>query len=238
MTKRPTAAKRIVLVKHHNDRNDDRASQHLAARGFDLDWRMPYAGDSLPETTDGVAGTIVYGGGQPIPEVERYPFIADEARWMRQCSEAGLPTLGICMGAQILAHAYGAEVGPHPAGEQEFGWYELEPTNEGAAHIPAGLAVPQMHYHTFALPEGATLLASSRAYRNQAMQLAEKTFGFQFHPEQTAETFQRWQQKPWAPWGKPGVQTKDEQDQRAAAHDEGVGAWFTGFLDRLFGVPG
>lgn len=230
--------KRIVLVKHNNDPNDDRASQHLAARGFTLDWRYPYAGDRLPEETAEVAGTIVYGGGQPVPEVARYPFLADEARWMRRCVEAGVPTLGICLGAQVLAHAYGAKVGPHPEGQQEFGWYDLEPTNEGAAEIPAGLAVPQMHYHTFELPEGATLLASSRAYRNQAMQVAEKAFGFQFHPEQTAATFKRWQQKPWAPWGRPGVQTKEEQDRQAEAHDAGVGAWFTGFLDRLFGASG
>lgn len=229
-------SKRIVLVKHHNAPNDDRASLHLAGRGFALDWRMPYAGDSLPDGTEGVAGTIVYGGGQAIPEVARYPFIADEARWMKRCADAGLPTLGICMGAQVLAHAYGAKVGPHPEGQQEFGWYDLEPTNEGAAEIPAGLAVPQMHYHTFDLPEGATLLASTRAYRNQAMKLGEKAYGFQFHPEQTAETFKRWQAAGHAPWGKPGVQTREEQDARAARHDAGVADWFTGFLDRLFGA--
>ena len=81
-----------------------------------------------------------------------------------------------------------------------------------------------------------SLLASSRAYRNQAMQLAEKAYGFQFHPEQTAETFKRWQRKPWAPWGKPGVQTREEQDARAEQHDGAVDGWFRGFLDRLFGA--
>ena len=231
-------SRRIVLVKHNNDPNDDRASLHLAARGFELDWRYPYAGDSLPADDAEVAGTVVYGGGQGVPDIARHPFLAAEARWMKSCVERGLPTLGICLGAQILAHAYGAKVGPHPEGLQEFGFYDLEPTNEGAATIPAGLAVPQMHYHTFDLPAGATLLASSRAYRNQAMQLAEKAFGFQFHPEQTAATFKRWQQKPWAPWGKPGVQTREEQDARAEQHDGAVGIWFTGFLDRLFGAAG
>jgi GMP synthase (glutamine-hydrolysing) len=230
-------AKRIVLVKHNNDPNDDRASLHLAARGFALDWRYPYAGDSLPADDEAVAGTVVYGGGQGVPEMARFPFLAEEARWMKSCTERGIPTLGICLGAQILAHAHGAKVGPHPEGLQEFGFYDLEPTNEGAATIPAGMAVPQMHYHTFELPPGATLLASSRAYRNQAMQVAEKAFGFQFHPEQSHATFKRWQQKPWAPWGKPGVQTREEQDARAEQHDAGVGAWFTGFLDRLFGSP-
>ncbi len=229
-------SKRIVLVKHGNDINDDRASTHLASRGFALDWRYPYAGDSLPSEDEEIAGTIVYGGGQGLSDRARYSFLEDEARWMRTCVERGLPTLGLCLGAQIMAHAYGAEVGPHPEGTQEFGFYEIEPTNSGAAVIPAGLHMAEMHYHQFALPPGATLLASSKLYPNQAMQMAEKAFAFQGHPERTYEGFRRWQRKPWAPWGKPGVQSREQQDELGQRHDAAVHDWFTGFLDGLFGA--
>jgi len=230
-------SRRIVLVKHHNDPNDDRVSAHLAARGYQLDWRFPYAGDRLPEADGGVAGTVLYGGGWGVPDIERHPFLADEARWIERCMAKELPVLGLCLGAQVMAHALGAKVGPHPDGLQEFGFYELEPTEQGRAEIPAGLHLVQMHYHTFELPAGAERLASSRLFANQAMRANARTYGFQGHPERTLPGFRRWQQKAWAPWGKPGVQTREEQDRLGEQHDPAVHRWFTGFLDRLFGLP-
>lgn len=231
-------SRRIVLVKHHNDPNDDRASEHLAARGFELEWRFPYAGDRLGEPDGEIAGTVVYGGGWGVPDIERHRFLADEARWIEGCMKKEVPVLGLCLGSQVLAHSLGAKVGPHPEGLQEFGFYELQPTDAGRADgMPEGLHMGQMHYHCFDLPADSERLASSEIFPNQAIRANERTYGFQGHPERTLPGFRRWQEKPWAPWGKPGTQSREEQDRLAAQHDPGVHAWFTGFLDRLFGLP-
>jgi GMP synthase (glutamine-hydrolysing) len=206
--------RKILLIKHNDAPNDDRTATHLAARGFALEWRRPFAGEPLPADVDGLAGLIVHGGAQPVPETDRYPFLRDE----------------------LLAHELGAPVGPHPEGYHEFGYYELFPTTAGRDEIPAGLHVTQSHYHQFDLPAGATLLARSALYPRQAFRYGRNAYGFQFHAEVTRDIFRRWQSEHGVNFtGKPGVAGKEQQDRDAAAHDAAQHAWFTGFLDRLFG---
>ncbi len=230
-------ARRVVLIKHEDGPADDRAATWLAAQGFELDWRAPYAGDTLEAPDGGVAGTVLYGGPQDIPEIDRHPFLAEEARWVERCLRQGIPVLGLCLGGQVLAHALGAAVGPGPEGLHEFGYYPLFPTEAGRAVIPEGLVVAQAHFHEFAVPEGAVLLARSALYPHQAFRYDGNAFGFQFHPEITVEGFRRWQDADWAPWDEPGVQPRAEQDAAAARHDPAQHAWFLGFLDGLFGRP-
>ncbi|MDH3594387.1 MAG: glutamine amidotransferase [Rhodospirillales bacterium] len=230
-------AKRVVLVKHEGSPRDDRAAIWLARQGFELHWRSPYAGDGLEVPDDSVAGTVLYGGPQGIPEIDRHPFLAEEARWVERCLRRDIPVLGLCLGGQIVAHALGAAVGPGPDGLHEFGYYELFPTDAGRAVIPEGLVVTQAHFHEFAVPEGAELLAKSELYRHQAFRYDGNAFAFQFHPEITGEGFRRWQDADWAPWGEPGVQTREEQDTHAAPHDQAQHDWFVGFLEQLFGRP-
>ncbi len=230
-------ARRVVLIKHEDGPTDDRAATWLTAQGFALDWRAPFAGDALGAPDGGIAGTVIYGGPQGIPEIDRHPFLAEEARWIEGCLRRDIPVLGLCLGGQVLAHALGAEVRPGPEGLHEFGYYPLYPTEAGRDVIPEGLVVAQAHYHEFAVPEGAELLARSALYPHQAFRTNGTAFGFQFHPEITVEGFRRWQDAPWAPWGEPGVQPRDEQDQVALQHDPAQHAWFLGFLEGLFGRP-
>ncbi len=230
-------AKRIVLIKHEGSPRDDRAATWLARQGFELDWRSPYAGEALEAPDGSVAGTVLYGGPQGIPEIDRHPFLDEEARWVERCLRCGTPTLGLCLGGQIVAHALGAEVGPGPEGLHEFGYYEIRPTEAGRAVFPERLVVAQAHFHEFAVPEGAKLLAESALYRHQAFRYDGNAFAFEFHPEITVAGFRRWQDADWAPWDEPGVQSREEQDALAAAHDQAQHDWFVGFLEELFGRP-
>ena len=228
-------AKRVVLIKHERSPGDDRAATWLAERGYELDWRFPHDGDGLEAPGDDVAGTVLYGGPHSISDIERHPHLAEEARWVKQCIERGLPTLGLCLGGQVIAHALGAEVRPGLHGYHEFGYYPLRPTEAGRDLIPEGLHVTQAHFHEFGIPEGAVHLAGSALFAHQAFRYGTRTFAFQFHPEQTVAGLRRWQAADWAPWDKPGVQSKAEQDALADRHDAAQDAWFRGFLEKLFG---
>lgn len=227
--------RKVVLIRHGDDPPDDRASVFLHENGFEPVWRRPYAGQPLGELGDDVAGSVVYGGKYAVYETGAYPFLLDEARWIEACMKKGVPLLGICQGGQQIAQVMGADVGPPPSGAHEFGYYELRPTGEGRDVLPGPIHVAQAHFHTFDIPAGAVHLAESDLFPNQAFRAGETTFAFQFHPEVTIEGFRRWQASPWAYYGKPGTQSREEQDRLMALHDATQAAWFYGFLGRLFG---
>ncbi|MCB1367574.1 MAG: glutamine amidotransferase [Rhodobacteraceae bacterium] len=231
---------RIVLVCHQIPEMDDRASNHLAGLGYRLDWKVPCKGDSLGPVTPDTAGTIVYGGKYCITDIPEMPFLQDEIRWLKACIAAKLPVLGICQGAQMIAHILGAEVGPHPDGWHEFGYYPVTPTAEGRDFLPETLHMTQAHFHQFQIPDGAVHLAGSALFGNQAFRWGEHVYGLQFHPEVTPEGFRRWQDADWQAgvYAKPGVQPRAEQDRSCASHDGAMDRWFRGFLDDLFGPAG
>ena len=224
----------IILVRHGDEVGDDRASTWLQNHGFEVEWRAPYEGDLLDDPVgDQIAGTVLYGGPHCVDEPDAYPWLADEAAWVKRCISAEKPVLGFCLGGQVIADALGAAVGAGTSGLYEFGYYPLIAAT-GQDVIPDGLVVTQAHFHEFQIPEGAVRLAGSEGFPNQAFRFGKRTFAFQFHPEQTIESFRRWQGADWAHYDKPGAQDRAEQDRLAARHDDRQAAWFHEFLARLF----
>ena len=230
-------AQRVVLITHHESAKDDRVSAHFASLGYALDWRRPFAGEELGEPDGSVAATVLYGGGEPDDarnwHTDRFPWIAAETAWVKACMAKQIPTLGICLGGGMISHALGAAIGPPDHGLHEFGYYALNVTEAGLGVIPDGLIVTESHYHAFGLPDGAVLLAASEAYPTQAYRYGETTYALQFHPEVTPLGFRRWQDRDWAPWGKPGAQSREQQNALQAAHDPAQAEWIAGFIDRL-----
>jgi GMP synthase (glutamine-hydrolysing) len=226
--------KRVVLVRHGDDPDDDRVVTYFRAKGIEPEILRPFKGEVLGDVDASVAGSVVYGGPFNVFEEDKHPFLHAEARWIRQCMARGVPLLGICQGAQQIARVLGAEVGPRDGEPTEFGYYEVTPTETGRAYFPERLVVAQSHFHEFQLPPGAEQLAGSALFPRQAFKYGERTFGFQFHAEVTPRCFRRWQEAPWARYGKPGAQTREEQDRLMAAHDLAQHQWFMGFMDTLF----
>lgn len=137
---------------------------------------------------------IVLGGPIGVYEEDAYPFIRDELRLLRARLDAGRPTLGVCLGAQMIAAALGARV--YPGGGKEIGWKPLQLTDAGRASPLAAFAdgTPVLHWHgdTFDLPDGATLLASTDLYPHQAFAWGAHALALQFHIETSAPGLERW----------------------------------------------
>ncbi|XDA99106.1 glutamine amidotransferase [Sulfitobacter sp. LCG007] len=229
--------RRIVLVRHGDGPEEDRVAQWCDAAGFVVDSRKPFKGDLLGRPDTDIAATVVYGGPYEVYETRRYPFLHEEYRWIEDCLAANIPMLGICQGAQMIAHHLGARVGPQDPEFYEFGYYEISPTGEAHGFLDGPLTVCQAHTHGFDLPEGAVRLATGENYPNQAFRYGNLAYGVQFHPEVTAAMFRTWQSQNADSFGRHGVQPRHEQDASMARHDAATAAWFHGFLDRFIGRP-
>lgn len=136
---------------------------------------------------------VVLGGPIGVYETDTYPFLNAELALIEMRVRAGLPTLGICLGAQLIAAALDAKVAP--TGTKEIGFAPLTLTAAGADGPLRRLAdVPVLHWHGdgFELPIGATLLATT-SVSNQAFAIGPNVLGLQFHPEaDTTHELEAW----------------------------------------------
>lgn len=139
---------------------------------------------------------IVLGGAPGVYQAALYPFISDEIKAIEKRLAAGLPVLGICLGAQMMAKALGANVYVGEPGPEK-GWFPLT-VNEAGKNTPVrhldGSQTSMLHWHgdTFDLPQGATLLASSAQYKNQVYSWGDHGLGLQCHAEVTPTILKSW----------------------------------------------
>jgi GMP synthase (glutamine-hydrolysing) len=153
--------------------------------------RHPHAEPRL----DGYHGLVVLGGPMNVDEEDRHPHLTTELRLIEEAIARGIPVLGICLGAQLIAKALGAEVGRGP--RKEIGWYDVAPTPEARGdalfgHFGARERIFQWHGDTFGIPAGALRLASSDICANQAFRLGDNVYGLQFHLEVDQPMVERW----------------------------------------------
>lgn len=226
--------KRVLLVRHGNEPPDDRVVTWLGREGFEIDSRKPFDGDTLGEPDEDLAGTVIYGGTYNVYETDTHGFLSEEYRWIGACLDAGVAMLGICQGAQQIAYHLGAWAGATENECFEFGYYRIEPEPTEPEFMARPMWVTQAHYHTFDLPDGAVRLAGNENYKNQAFRYGDNVYGLQFHPEVTVTGFRRWQDAKWDIYGRPGVQSREEQSRLMKEHDQAQAGWFHGFLERLF----
>ncbi|MEO8905987.1 MAG: gamma-glutamyl-gamma-aminobutyrate hydrolase family protein [Polyangiaceae bacterium] len=191
---------RAIVLKHVDFEGPSRIATLLQERGCQIDLRSLEHGDPVPERLAPGELLIVMGGSMGVGDLkgERYPFLHREVALLRQCITEDAPVLGVCLGAQLLAHAAGAAVYPlRTNGTRRFevGWapIRLQQVNDPVcAGLPEELHVLHWHGDTFDLPARAQLLASSAACPNQAFRLGSRLFGVQFHCETSAEDVEKW----------------------------------------------
>lgn len=138
---------------------------------------------------------VILGGPMNIGEEASYPHLAVEKACIQEAMANNIPILGICLGAQLIASALGADV--YRAESPEIGWFPVHLTQEGrtdplARYLAQTPSVFQWHGHTFEIPESAELLLEGEGCRNQGFRVGDNIYGFQFHLEANLPLIQRW----------------------------------------------
>ncbi|AKJ03957.1 GMP synthase (glutamine-hydrolysing) [Archangium gephyra] len=182
---------RAVVMQHEEHEGPGLLGPALEAAGFTLVKRFR----AVKREDLNAELVVVLGGPMGVYEADRHPFLGEELALVSERLALGLPVLGLCLGAQLLAAAAGSEVFVGKNG-LEVGVAPVRWTKEGLADpVLAGVrprgTVAHWHQDTFKAVPGATLLASTDRYTQQAFRLGD-SYGFQFHLELTADELDRW----------------------------------------------
>lgn len=196
---------RVLALVHHEVAGSGVFANAVARRGHQLEEWVPAARE-LPRPLADYGAVIAFGGGMQADQEDRHPWLRNALDVLGEALERGVPTLGVCLGGQVLARAAGGAVGP--ASRAEWGWSEVELTDPGVedslfAGRPRTFDVFQWHSYAFELPPGAVPLARNSVCL-QSFRIGASAWGLQWHPEVTAETALLWGERhPPAPGGVP-----------------------------------
>lgn len=187
--------KTVVAIRHVHFEDLGSLEPLLEERGYNI--RYYDVGIDSLQTIDPIETEVVIVLGGPIGAYQEahYPFIKDELGLLETRLKLHRPTMGICLGAQLMARALGARVYSGPRPEIGFGAIRLTSAGERSCLAPFGeedATVLHWHGDTFDLPRGAERLASTDICENQAFSWGANAIGFQFHPEVRCRGFERW----------------------------------------------
>jgi GMP synthase-like glutamine amidotransferase len=176
---------RVNVLRHVPFEGLGSIESWLTRQGAHVHETRLFAQDPLPEP-----GTfdllVIMGGPMSVNNEDRFAWLRTEKQTVGDAIAGGIPVLGICLGAQLIASALGARVYPNPV--REIGWFPVEGVHASATYrFPAACTVFHWHGETFDLPPGAVRLARSAGCENQAFQVKEHVIGLQFHPEMTMD---------------------------------------------------
>jgi GMP synthase (glutamine-hydrolysing) len=180
-------SKNILVLRHMYSADLCSLETIFNERGFKITKVEGFSTDISQINPLAYDAVIVLGGAMGVYQADLFPYLNDEMELIRKCVAADHPMLGICLGSQLTAGALGQKVYKGTAGK-EIGFMDIELTD--AAHQTplrhfdkSKTKVFQWHGDTFDLPPEATLLASSKQYKNQAFRIGKNIFATQFHPE-------------------------------------------------------
>ena len=210
---------RLIVLQHLELEGPGRIAPLARARGWDVEIRHLYRGDAVPQRLAPGEILVVMGGPMGVGDIgdPRWPFLAAEVAALAALLPTGAAVLGICLGAQLMAHALGARVAPlmigdPPVRHREVGWGAVSLIGQDPvlAGMPAALDVLHWHGDAFALPTDATRLASTLACPEQMFRFGRRAFALQFHLEVEPDEIARW--------------TREDADFVLAANGSGGGA--------------
>ncbi len=186
---------KVIIIKHIDIEGPGTIGDFLDVNDIPYQIINVFDGQPLPTSLSGISAVIVLGGPMNVYEEDKYPFLKQEDAFLKKVIIEEVPTVGFCLGAQLIAKAKGAIVKKAP--QKEIGWFKITL----GANSPSDLLfrgfweevdVFQWHGDTFEIPSEAVKLASSELCSNQAFRIGSNIYGLQFHVEVTDEMIYQW----------------------------------------------
>jgi GMP synthase (glutamine-hydrolysing) len=226
-----------IVVCVQNDPLDSLgiAPRLLRAAGCETRVLRAFEGEGAWPSAGSLGGLVVFGGEMNADQLDRYPYLRRARDLVRQSVDLGVPTLGICLGPQLLARAFDARVYRAPV--RELGFVSIQLTAAGRSDPLLAACRPgdrffEWHEDTFDLPLGATLLASGRAVQRQAFRIGS-AWGIQFHPEVDAAEIRQWVETAGgsleSAWGRTRAEVTAEAQDCLPAQEDRAGLIFAAF---------
>lgn len=189
---------KVLILKNVANEGPGTIGDFLEEKNIPYQVLNMYEPGEMPDISE-FTHLVIMGGPMPVYAMEKFPFLHIEAAVIRSFIKNGKAVLGVCLGAQLIAYALGADV--YSGGKEEMGWYNVELTAEGmkdpvissiAVNSTPFAEVLQWHGDTFDLPSKAVRMSSSEQYENQAFRFRENVYGLQFHIEVTPAIVREW----------------------------------------------
>lgn len=225
----------VLLIGHADWETFGVAPATLHGAGIPWIEHLAHRGTDLPPLAE-ISGIALFGGDMNVDMTDRYPFLGTERAYLHAALEAGVPYLGICLGAQLLARALDHPV--YPSGIREIGFAPLRPM-PAAARDPLlrafrdGDVVFHWHEDTFDLPDGAALLATGDDVATQAFRYGDSAWGVQFHVEVDRSEIDLWLdtagEEVVRSWGKATGQLRRETDRYGEGQEARAREFFSAF---------
>ena len=232
---------KAVAITHVAFEDLGSLENELTHAGYEIEFVDACTGDLRAVSRSNLELLVCLGGPIGAYQREIYPFLDVEKELLRSRLKAERPTIGICLGAQLIAAAAGASVYPGRAGK-EIGWGRIN-AGRDVAVLPefAALLSPEvqvLHWHgdTFDLPAGSHHLAATPAYNNQAFVIGGHTLALQFHVEVTACALERWYVGHACELASAGIDVgrlRHESETFAPALESAAQRFWRGWLSRL-----
>ena len=186
---------RVAIIENMAGTPHGQIGVALREAGAELDVIRAYAGEALPQDSDSHDAIVVLGGEQSAVDDADYPYLPKLAALMRTFGDADKAVLGVCLGSQLLARAYGGENVLKAA--REFGWETVSVCEEGRndpllASLGQDFRIFEWHADTFTLPDNAVRLATNDVTANQAFRVGRAAYGTQFHFEAGTDVVDDW----------------------------------------------
>lgn len=227
---------RFLVVQHEEKAGLGSFAGVFAERGVEVDVWRPSAGEPLPRPLEVYDGVVSLGSFAEPDRPDAHPWLDDVVAVSRRAVAERVPLLGVCLGAQMLAGAAGAEVGP--VGRPAFGWEALEVTPEAEGDPLFGDLAPDARalvwqQFGFRAPAAAALLARTEA-ADQAFRLGERAWAVQYHPEVDADELRRWAEASGDELDEAGIDRERllaESERRLPGYVEAARALAHRFVD-------
>jgi GMP synthase-like glutamine amidotransferase len=215
-------AMNVLVIQNNPQTPVSLVGDYLVAAGAKLATILPHSGDPVPKSPDGYDAAVILGGPQHAGDDVNFPAFLPMLDLLRAFHEQAKPLLGLCLGSQLLARAFGEKVRRNE--EFEVGYPAIEITADGQKDpLLTGLAprqrILQWHEDTFDMPKGAVQLMNGTACRNQAFRFGRTSYAFQCHFEVSVDLAKQW----FDQWGHTIVKRFEEQrglEELKRARDE------------------